>query len=212
MRKRFLVVLLAGLAATCAVAAAAAPTPELVVGGGGSVRAGETVRVTWSALPPGAEEFELLLRCESPVSLTLRLTESEDPALPGLSWRVPALPCGRARLLLRFGEEGCETVWAQSEPFRITAGAPEATERIDLEGGELWIREGPIPAGHTLRAGIPTTVSSPGGTPLEANTPAAGPGRLSPPPAAPLTRPPSSPAMVVRPRASRAPMNLPLRI
>jgi len=199
-------------AATAAASAAVADPPVLRVEEGAILHGGQSVRVTWTALPAGAEEFELLLRCESPLSLTLRLTECEDPSLADLSWRVPELPCGRARLLLRFGDEGRESLWAQSEPFRIIPGSPAGTERVVLQDGELWLREGPAQAHDGLGAGALSVASAPGGTPCEAAIPPLAAG-FQPPPVAPLARRAETPRPLPRPQESpNRPLNLPLRI
>ena len=117
------------------------------------LRPGQAVRVHWTALPPGAEEFELLLRCESPVPITLRLTESQDPDLAYFLWRVPGISCDRARLLLRQGMEGREVLWAQSEPFRIEVSPSAATPKVAFLSGEYWVEDGPAPGEWASRTG-----------------------------------------------------------
>jgi len=123
------------------------------VSGGGVLHKGQVVNLTWDALPKDTEEFELLLLCEAPVPITLRLTECEEPELRFFSWRVPGLPSLRARIVLRRGEKGDESLWAQSQPFQILAdcGLAEAVAggnayasngpRVSLRDGELWLRE-----------------------------------------------------------------------
>ena len=82
-----------------ALRAAAAPgfPTELPLSAKNAVSPGETVQVRVPPLSDDVEEFELLLRYESPLVLTLRLTESEEPALRELDWRVPG---GKRRCLL----------------------------------------------------------------------------------------------------------------
>jgi hypothetical protein len=109
------------------------------------LRSGQTLAVTWDSLPPATEEFELLLRCEAPVAITLRLTESQDPGLANFFWRVPGIPCDRARLILRRGEGGRETTWAQSEPFRIEVAPSAPVPRVTFLSGEYWVEDGPAP-------------------------------------------------------------------
>jgi hypothetical protein len=112
---------------------------------GNLLRPGQLVSVDWTALPPRAEEFELLLRCEDPVAVTIRLTECEDASLEGLSWRVPNFPVDRARLLLRCGDGEREILWAQSEPFRIASRADSPLPCVMFMGEEYWISEETAP-------------------------------------------------------------------
>jgi hypothetical protein len=122
-------------------------SPRLTVGEGGTLRAGALVRVAWDAVPPDTAEFELLLKIERPAPLKLRLTECQDPATASLVWRVPDLPCGEARLVLRRGERRRETTWAVSETFSIAAAGlielREASERVTFRDDELWMDVSP---------------------------------------------------------------------
>ncbi len=103
---------------------------------------GQDLTLSWNALPEGTAEFELLLVCESPVPIKLRLTTCLDPRLRTYRWRVPNLPCDVARLRIRAGVEGEELAWAWSAPFRIAWEARAPLPRVSLEGGELWLTEG----------------------------------------------------------------------
>jgi hypothetical protein len=113
---------------------------EIDVGCGATLTAGDRVEIRWAPLPEGTAEFELLLECDLPHPLTLRLTESEDPAVERMVWRVPNVPCMSARLVLRRGEEGHEILWGQSETFRIAWSNGETPERAEFQEGELWLR------------------------------------------------------------------------
>lgn len=199
-------------AAATAVAAASAGLEEVRLETGGTLRSGESVSAAWAPLPEGTEEFELLLRVESEIPFTLRLTECEEPSLTGLSWRVPDFPCSRARLLLRHGRRGREILWGTSAPFRIVAGRRAHSHHVVLRGGELWVREGAAPPWRGLHAGDSRAFSAPNGIPFEADGPSAGPEPLPPPEGrlpARVARP-SAPALVTP--TSRAPQDLPLRI
>lgn len=125
------------------------------VSGGAILRKGQIVTVTWDALPPDTDEFELLLQCEPPISIRLRLTECEEPEMRSFAWRVPDLPALEARIVLRRGEKGRELLWARSEPLQIIGGADfaepvverrasvENAPRVLLRDGELWLQENP---------------------------------------------------------------------
>lgn len=175
--------------------------------------AGQVVRVTWDALPRDTEEFELLLRCDLPSPLVVRLTESKDPATADFRWRVPSVPCLSARLLLRRGDGAEESLWAQSEPFLIRPEPGGKVARVAHMQGELWLPEN----GTCARAFRWETEASL--VPELGDLPA---GALSPAPAplarpAPCASPRSGAARDRRLRNAgltmgRAPLNLPLRI
>ncbi len=112
--------------------------PEVTFAGGDRLQPGQKIRITWSLLPPDTEEFELLLKCESPFVFKIRLTECKDPGLDSLVWVVPRIPCERARLLLRRGEGGKEIDWAWSRPFSIRGGLCAPVQRTAYYRGEMW--------------------------------------------------------------------------
>ncbi len=143
------------LAAAATLRAAPAAVPEVRLSSPGPLRPGQSVAVTWSALPAGTEEFELLLQCDAPVPVTLRLTESEDPSLGRFSWRVPAVPCGRARLVLRRGEEGEERLFARSAPFAIRVEPTAPVQQVVLRDDEYWVCDGAAPAPLVLSGSGP---------------------------------------------------------
>ncbi len=105
------------------------------------LRPGQELTLSWSTLPEGAEEFELLLICESPMPINLRLTTCLDPRLRTYRWRVPNLPCDVARFRIRVGVEGEELTWAWSAPFRIAWQPRGPLAEVSLEGGEFWLSE-----------------------------------------------------------------------
>jgi hypothetical protein len=110
--------------------------------GGNTLSAGDEILIGWDPMPADTEEFELLLRCDLPGPLTVRLTESQDPRSQGFLWRVPNVPCLRARLLLRRGEEGEESLWAESEVFQIRPDRGREIHQVTFVRGELWLPEG----------------------------------------------------------------------
>ncbi len=156
--RQSLAFLVAVLAAAICLASWAGDSPgmqregSIRVLGGPVLSSGQETGITWDSLPPGTEEFELLLQCESPVPLTLRLTESEEPGLRSFTWRVPDLPPLVARIVIRRGEGGHELVWAKSESFRISASrafsemssagsdAEKERPRVLSRDGELWLQ------------------------------------------------------------------------
>jgi len=129
------------------------------VSGGPVLRNGQIVTLTWDALPRDTDEFELLLQCEAPVSIRLRLTECEEPEMRSFAWRVPDLPVLEARIVLRRGEKGRELLWARSGPLQIIGGEDFAEPvgairaaaangpRVLLRDGELWLQENPLTRG-----------------------------------------------------------------
>lgn len=152
-------------------AAAASDLKAVTLSAAGDLRPGQEITVTWEPLPPDTEEFELLLRLEAPVALTLRLTECEDPSVEHLSWRVPAVPCDRATLLLRHGRKRREALWGMSLPFSIRRVPRGTLQRVTLRLGELWVCDAPAPhAIERTAAGI-TPFPSGGADPLEGGQP-----------------------------------------
>lgn len=121
-------------------------TPEVIFIGSDRLEPGQKVRITWSRLPPDTEEFELLLKCESPFVFKVRLTECKDPGLDAISWIVPRIPCQRARLLLRRGERGREIDWAWSRPFSIRGGLCAPVQKTAYYRGEFWATDETLPS------------------------------------------------------------------
>ncbi len=137
MKPRTLILTLVMSLATCAALAENMRALRI----DGPLVAGQEVTVSWDGLPAGTEEFELLLACDEPVALTIRLTESMDPELTAYAWRVPRVACGGARLQLRAGIDEREVIWAASVPFRIAASSQGAPDTVREHGGELWMED-----------------------------------------------------------------------
>jgi hypothetical protein len=114
------------------------------------VRAGDTVRVSWTPLPADVEEFELLLSVDGGSTFPLRLTVSLDPALTSYTWRVPNLPAGAARLTLRVGIAGEEIVLGPGPRFEVAGDSAAPTGKITFQGGEWWTTEGVAVQPHEL--------------------------------------------------------------
>ena len=135
------------LFAVPALAAAAGDgVPRVSMSAGGVLVPGQSVAVAWDALPPDVEEFELLLRCELPRPLTIRLTESENPSVRGFTWRVPGVACTGARLVVRVGEAGRESEWAVGPSFEIRPNRERPVQRLSFVRGEFWISDRPVVA------------------------------------------------------------------
>lgn len=132
--------------AAVAASAACVPLDEISLSAGATLRAGEDVSLAWPTLPSDTDEFELLLLCEEPLRLKVRLTESRSPDITRFTWRVPAFPSGRARLLLRRGGLGGERLWARSHPFEIRSALGQMVHSVEWRSGELWLSEERAPS------------------------------------------------------------------
>ena len=129
---------------------------------------GTRVTITWDALPPGTEEFELLLRCKLPAPLKFRLTECVEPDVQSLDWTVANIPCQAAAIVLRFGLGGREMTWGRSEPFLIRADARAPVPSMILSRGELWVGRGAAP--RSLETGEGGCWAAPSGFPIAAES------------------------------------------
>lgn len=143
------------------VLAARAAGSVSVGSGQGTIHPGEEVALAWTALPEGADEFELLLVCRSPIAVKVRLTECLDPSQGTFRWRVPNLPCDAARILIRAGVRGQEITWAASSPFRIGWDTHEPFVEVTSRGGELWLSDSSPKSRETCAWGPDS--ASPGG-------------------------------------------------
>ncbi len=105
---------------------------------GARVVAGGLTHVRWTALPPGTEEFELLLSVDGGRSYSLRLTPQLDPTLGVYAWHVPNLPVPHARLRLRVGVGEDELECPPSEPFTIVPIETQPNALLEHRAGEWW--------------------------------------------------------------------------
>jgi hypothetical protein len=127
-----------GIVAAAPVAAAAAPPPALATlaapRAGTALVAGETATLEWAPGPALAgvrhvEEWEAFLSLDGGEHYTIRITPHLDRDLRRVRFRVPDLPTGDARILLRFGDERRELAADLPQRFSIVR-APGT--RLDL--------------------------------------------------------------------------------
>jgi hypothetical protein len=121
--------------------AAASPAPvrlavELTAPAVGEpLRAGSVAELAWEPREPFAQpfarngpiqEWEAFLSLDGGAHYTVRVTPHLDRGLRKVLWQVPAIPTRDARLLLRFGDERREIVFAVPQRFVITGPASPA--------------------------------------------------------------------------------------
>lgn len=128
---------------------------------GEALRAGEWAEVSWTALPPRVDEFELLLSLDDGASYTVRLTPQLDPATHGYRWRVPNFPTSRARIQLRVGIDGQEIALAAGEAFEIVGETAQPLGGLRWHDGEWWSSNTtwPVPPLERLPAHLAVPVS-----------------------------------------------------
>jgi len=137
--------------ATTASATLVAPRP------GETLVAGETATLEWAPGPGMAwarhvEEWEAFLSLDGGAHYAIRLTPHLDRDLRRASFRVPDLPTGDARILLRFGDERRETACELRERFAIA---------LPAGGAGAWALAS-APVARTLRGGEPARPGAPG--------------------------------------------------
>jgi len=140
-----------GLSGMCLCVLAAAPAAAevrlLEPAAGASIRAGSVVEVRWTGVPEGSEELELLLSLGEGSRAPVRLTGQLHGESGSFTWRVPNLPAGRARLLVRFEESGREEEGEEGPAFTILGEPGSPVEPVRQNAGELWVGPGPVGAG-----------------------------------------------------------------
>jgi hypothetical protein len=204
-RLRTLLALLALAAPLAPRAARAAPSP--LAWPGPLVRAGDTIELTWRALPGEAEELEVLLSLDDGRSFTVRVSPEIEARERRYRWRVPALATGSARLRIRYGVAHGEIETEPTAAFRIAvAGAPRAAEPLFREdagwpGADAGRHRDAFARGGGLDRSDPAAAAAaaPPRTPA-ARTPRAAPCRE------PIT------VLTFTPRAATAPSSPPLRV
>lgn len=105
--------------------AAEAPLARLLSPAAGqALTAGTEAVVEWEgiALPPNAHEWEAFLSVDGGKTWPLRITPHLDLSIRRFAFRVPDLPTGEARLMLRFGDEQREVGMEAPQRFSIRAG------------------------------------------------------------------------------------------
>jgi hypothetical protein len=125
------------------------PGAASAAGGGslevpGTVVAGQFVELTWHGIPADVEEMELLLSLDGGRGYHVRVSPELDGREGSYRWRVPDLPTGTARLMLRVGGEEGERVGATSREFRILHAADAPRPDLVFHEGVLWTGFGPM--------------------------------------------------------------------
>jgi hypothetical protein len=108
---------------------------------GDALQSGAVVQVSWTGVPPNANEVELLLSLDGGGRIALRLTKELSSDDRSYLWRVPNLSSRRAAFVLRMGIEGREVESASSAPFEILPDPSRPVESVDWRAGELWLIE-----------------------------------------------------------------------
>ena len=99
------------------------------------VSAGDTVALTWRALPGEAEELEVLLSLDDGRTFPVRVSPEIEAREGGYRWRVPALATEHARLRIRYGVAHHEIETEPTAAFRIAlASAPREPGPLFREG------------------------------------------------------------------------------
>jgi hypothetical protein len=132
-RLRILLVLLALVAPLAPRLARAASSP--LAWPGPVVSAGDTVALTWRALPGEAEELEVLLSLDDGRTFPVRVSPEIEAREGRYRWHVPALAAGHARLRIRYGVAHREIETEPTAAFRIAlADAPREPGPLFREG------------------------------------------------------------------------------
>jgi hypothetical protein len=132
---------LIALAGFCVFTATAAARPVVFTAPrqGQVLRGGDVVEVSWTGVPAGADEVELLLSLDGGRRVAVRLTEELSSGDRSYLWRVPNLSGRRAALVLRMGIEGREIQSAPSALFEIRPEPARPAVPVSWREGELWL-------------------------------------------------------------------------
>lgn len=114
----------------------------------GTLRAGETVVISWDELPGDVAEMELLLSLDDGRRFTMRISPELDGRTRSYHWRVPDLAADRARLQIRAGGARGEREGVPSAAFRIEPAAPGASDAIRED--VLWMTFEPGEAAEAI--------------------------------------------------------------
>jgi len=155
------ILLLAAVAATTAAPVAAAPAPAPAGEADGAclasppagIRAGDVLELSWSELPAGIDECEILLSLDDGRTWPVRVSPELERAERRYRWRVPNLPSPTARLRLRLGGARGERLAPVSAAFRIEGSAAAGPPDDILREGTLWIGLGPVRGGGDAMLG-----------------------------------------------------------
>jgi hypothetical protein len=149
-------------------AAPAAPIPRAPLAAlieprpGRTLVAGETATLEWAPGSPAteragrAEEWEAFLSLDGGAHYAIRITPHLDRDLRRVSFRVPDLPTGDARILLRFGNASSEG----DERRELACEVPQRFAIVRPPGAGLALEA--APALRAYRAGEPARPGEPG--------------------------------------------------
>lgn len=128
-----------------------------------SVRVGEEIVTALPDLPAGVDECELFVVLEDGSNRAIRVSPEHEADEGPIRWRMPRVPAGPARLVLRAGGRFGETESAPSAVFAIESPAAERTELLRGATELAW---------HfgEETAGEPAALVPPGATTLAAAT------------------------------------------
>ena len=129
------------LAGFCVFTATAVARPVVFTSPrqGQVLRGGDVVEVSWTGVPAGADEVELLLSLDGGRRVAVRLTEELSSGDRSYLWRVPILSGRQAALVLRMGIEGREIESAPSGLFEIRPEPERPAVPVAWRAGELWL-------------------------------------------------------------------------
>jgi hypothetical protein len=91
--------------------------------------------VCWADVPDPSKELELLLSLDDGDRFPVRLTDELRPGTRSFTWQVPNLPAARARILVRFEDDGHEEEGEAGPPFTILADSIRAAETVRFHRG-----------------------------------------------------------------------------
>lgn len=124
--------------------------------------AGETATLEWAPGSPAAsgagrgEEWEAFLSLDGGAHYAIRITPHLDRDLRRVRFRVPDLPSGNARILLRFGDASSEG----DERRELACELPQRFAIVRPRGAGLALEA--APALRAYRAGEPARPGEPG--------------------------------------------------
>lgn len=116
-----------------------APRP-IAPAGLARVEVGATVEIPLAEVRD-ADEMELVLSLDGGATFPVRVTAEIEPGTTSIAWRVPNLPSRSARLALRAGADGRESIRAIGAAFAIEPDPLARPEDAARVAGEWRTRE-----------------------------------------------------------------------
>jgi hypothetical protein len=98
--------------------------------------------LSWSELPAGVEEMEVLLSLDDGRTWAVRVSPELDARERRFRWRVPNLPAAHARLRMRLGDARAEIETGPTAPFRIVGDSAVPKPRSLFHEGAFWTGPG----------------------------------------------------------------------